>query len=109
MIDAAVNVRRATAPVAPKERRPGRPPGAGANAKHPRNRRGEGTHNSAKLLADANAKAIAILCAGMAELVDARVSKTRSLGSAGSIPAARTKYVSRRSDLVIGTKRSFRF
>jgi hypothetical protein len=27
----------------------------------------------------------------MAELVDARVSKTRSLGSAGSIPAARTK------------------
>lgn len=40
MIDAAaVNVRRATGPVAPKDRPNGRPPRAGANAKRPRNRR----------------------------------------------------------------------
>ena len=48
----------------------------------------------APLLANATSKAIAICRAGMAELVDAQVSKTCSLGSAGSIPAARTNSLS---------------
>lgn len=89
-MEQSVNVRRESAPVIPKERRNGRSPGWRERKTPEKAPEVSELRSPAKLLADANAKAIAILCAGMAELVDARVSKTRSLGSAGSIPAART-------------------